>query len=107
MAAKWAVASLSRGQPSLMSNYQTEWEAAFLKEMKTMTRLRGILEKLSNADLEAVLATMANPKLMRKLSSTDFDFHGTALLAALGVPGLIRIAKVVASAEVRSLLLQS
>ena len=107
MAAKWTAASLERNQPSLLLNYQAEWELAFLKEMRTMLRLRGVLEKLSNADLEAVIATVASPKLLRKISTTDFDFHGTAILGALGVPGLLRLARVVASAEVRSLLVES
>ena len=107
IAAKWTTTSLERKQPALLANYQTEWELAFLKEMKTMLRLRGVLEKLSNADLEAVIATAASPKLLQKISATDFDFHGTAIMGALGVPGLLRIAKVVASAEVRSLLVES
>jgi len=106
IAAKWASTSLEKNQPRLLANYQTEWESAFLGEMRTMLRLRGVLEKLSNADLEAMLHTLATPKLMKKLSSTDFDFHGTAILGALGVPGVLRIAKVVASAEVRSLLVE-
>ncbi len=106
MAAKWASASLEKDQPSLLMNYQPEWEAAFLKEMKTMLRLRGVLEKLSNADIEATLAALASPKLAQKLASTDFDFHGSALLGALGVPGMLKIARVVASAEVRSLLVE-
>ena len=107
IAAKWTAASLERNKPSLLENYQAEWELAFLKEMKTMLRLRGVLEKLSNADLDAVIATLASPRLLQKLSSTDFDFHGTAILGALGMPGLFRIARVVASAEVRSLLVES
>jgi len=107
IAAKWTTASLERNEPSLLANYKTEWELAFLKEMKTMLRLRGVLEKLSNADLEAVVATVASPKLLQRISATDFDFHGTAILGALGVPGLLRIARVVASAEVRSLLVES
>jgi hypothetical protein len=41
-----------------------------------------------------------------KLSKSDFDFHASALLGALGITGLLRVAKVVASAEVRSILLQ-
>jgi len=106
IAAKWVSASLEKNQPALLANYQTEWESAFLGEMRTMLRLRGVLEKLSNADLEAMLDTMATPKLVQKLSSTDFDFHGTAILGALGVPGVLRMAKVVASAEVRSLLVE-
>ena len=106
IAARWASASIKNNQPSLLANYQVEWESAFLGEMKTMLRLRGVLAKLSNADLEAMLGTLASPKLLQKLSSTDFDFHGSAILGALGVPGVLRIARVVASAEVRSLLVE-
>jgi len=106
MAAKWTCASLQKEEPDLLANYQPEWESAFLKEIKAMLRLRGVLEKLSNADLEAVIAALATPKLVMKLSQTDFDFHATALLGALGVSGLLRVARVVASAEVRSLLIE-
>lgn len=102
--AKWASAAVKKNDPGSMAGYQREWEGAFLKEMKAMLRLRGVLEKLSNPDLEAVFSALATPKLVMKLSQTDFDFHATALLGALGVPGLLRVARVVASAEVRSLL---
>jgi len=104
MAAKWTRESIEKGRPELLANYQVEWETAFLKEMKTMLRLRGVLEKLSNSDMEALVTALATPKLVLKLSQSDFDFHATALLGALGIPGLLRVAKVVASAEVRSLL---
>jgi geranylgeranyl reductase family protein len=106
IAAKWASISLEKNQPKFLANYQTEWEGAFLGEMRTMLRLRRVLEKLSNADLEAMLGTLSSPNLVQKLSNTDFDFHGTAILGALGIPGVLRIAKVVASAEVRSLLVE-
>jgi digeranylgeranylglycerophospholipid reductase len=105
-AARWACKSLEKQDPGLLANYQLEWEAAFLKEMKAMLRLRGVIEKLSNEDLEAIIET-ATPKLVLKLSQTDFDFHATALFGALGFSGLLRIAKVVASAEVRSLLVSN
>jgi digeranylgeranylglycerophospholipid reductase len=105
VAAKWTWESIQRGEPALMERYQTEWEAAFFKEMRTMVKLRGVFEKMSNADLEAVFSALATPKLILKLSQTDFDFHASALLGALGVPGLLRVAKAVASAEVRSLLM--
>lgn len=106
IAAKWVCAGLAKGDPGLLANYQPEWEAAFLKEMKSMLRLRGILEKLSNSDLEALVASLATPRLVQKLSRSDFDFHATALLGALGVQGVLRLAKIVASAEVRSLLIE-
>lgn len=106
IAAKWACASLEEGQAELLDSYQPEWESSFLKEMKSMLRLRRVLEKLSNADLEALVTALATPRLILKLSQSDFDFHATALLGALGLPGLLRVARVVASAEVRSLLVE-
>ena len=106
-AAKWTCESLGRKDPALLKKYQPEWEASYLKEMKAMLRLRGVLDKLSNDDLDAIVRTLATPKLVRKLAQSDFDFHATALLGALGVPGLLRVAKVVASAEVRSLLIEN
>lgn len=105
-AANWACKSLERNDPELISNYQAEWESSFLKEMKAMLRLRRVIEKMSNDDIEAILST-ATPKLVRRLSQSDFDFHATAFFGALGISGLLRIAKVVASAEVRSLLVSS
>jgi flavin-dependent dehydrogenase len=107
LAAKWTCASLESEKPELIGNYQREWETTFLKEMKSMLRLRGVLEKLSNADMEAVVTALAEPKIIQKLSRTDFDFHATALLGVLGISGLLRVAKVVASAEVRSLLIET
>ncbi|MDE1857642.1 MAG: NAD(P)/FAD-dependent oxidoreductase [Thaumarchaeota archaeon] len=106
IASKWASQSVQKGDPALLDRYQKEWERTFLKEMRTMLRLRGIFEKLSNPDLETVFSAMATPRLIMKLSQTDFDFHASALLGALGMSGLLRVAKVIASAEVRSLLME-
>jgi digeranylgeranylglycerophospholipid reductase len=105
-AAKWACRCLKTGDRDFLSKYQAEWESRFAKEMKNMLRLRGVFEKLSNPDLQAIVEATATPKLVMKLSKSDFDFHASALLGALGIPGLLRVAKVVASAEVRSILLQ-
>lgn len=105
-AARWACESIRRGDPSLLGGYQEEWEAAFLKEMKTMVRLRSAFEGMSSHDLDSVFAAIATPKLVMRLSQTDFDFHASALLGALGVAGLLRVAKVVASSGIRSLLME-
>jgi digeranylgeranylglycerophospholipid reductase len=106
IAAKWTAESLRTGDPGALEGYQKEWSSSFLKEMKTMLRLRGVFEKLSNQDMEAVFSAMATPKVITKLSQTDFDFHASALLGVLGMSGLLRVARVVASAEVRSLLVE-
>ena len=107
MAAHWVSESLRLDDPHLLGNYQRDWEARFLREMKTMLRLRGVFGRLSNPDLDALVATIATPKLALRLSRTDFDFHASALLGVLGIEGLLRLAGVVASAEVRSLLSES
>jgi digeranylgeranylglycerophospholipid reductase len=106
-AARWICGSLGNEDPELVPKYQKEWETIFSKEMKTMLKLRGVLEKLSNPDMEAVFTAIATPRIVSRMSRSDFDYHATALLGALGLQGLLRLAKVVASAEVRSLLVES
>jgi geranylgeranyl reductase family protein len=104
IAASWLSDSILLGDPAKLASYQPDWESRFLKEMKNMLRLRSVFEKLSNADIESVVSVLSSPRLLSKLSRSDFDFHASAFLGALGVPGLLRVARVVASAEAKSLL---
>ena len=104
LAARWASEALERKDTSLLGNYRREWESIFQKEMNAMQRLRGVFEKLSNKDIEALADVLATPRLVSKLSSSDFDFHASALLGALGIQGVLRMARVVGSAEIRSLI---
>jgi len=103
-AAHWATESLNRGEPGLLGNYRRDWDSRFQKEMRSMVRLRGVFEKLTNGDLESLMDIVATPKVALKLSQSDFDFHASALLGALGIQGVLRLARAVTSAEVRSLL---
>ncbi len=107
IAARWVSDSLQLNDRSLVNSYQPDWEERFLKEMKSMLRLRSVIDKMSNKDLDSIVAAVSTPKLVARLSQSDFDFHATALLGALGVTGLLKVAKVVASAEAKSLLLGS
>lgn len=104
-AARWLAESIQSKDPALLDNYQRDWDARYGKEMRNMLRLRGVFEKLSNGEIDSLVSALSTPSMVAKLSETDFDFHGTALLGALGVTGLLKMAKVVASAEARSLLL--
>ena len=103
-ASKWASEALRRKDPSLLSNYQRDWEAQFLKEMRMMLRLRRVFQQLTNQDMEALVKAVATPKVVLALSQSDFDYHASALLGALGLPGLMKVARVVAAAGVKSLL---
>ena len=102
--ARWTSDAIQLRDPSLLANYQPDWEARFLKEMRSMLRLRGVFEKLSNRDLDNLVTVLAAPKLLSKLSQSDFDFHATALLGVLGVGGMLKVARLIASAGARSLL---
>ena len=102
--ARWLSDSIQLGDPAKLGNYQPDWESRYLKEMKSMLRLRGVFGKLSNPDMDSVVSVVSAPKLLAKLSRSDFDFHASALLGALGVRGVLRLARVVASAEAKSLL---
>jgi flavin-dependent dehydrogenase len=103
-AAHWASESLIRRDPKLLENYRRDWDSGFQKEMRSMLRLRGVFEKLTNADLESLMEIVATPKVVLKLSQSDFDFHASALLGALGIQGVLRLARAVTSAEVRAML---
>jgi geranylgeranyl reductase family protein len=103
-AAAWLGESLKSGRPSLLENYQRGWDGAFLKEMRAMSRLRGLFGHMSNSELDEVVRALGTPRLAMKLSQTDFDFHASALLGALGVQGLLRVGRAVAAAGVRSLV---
>ncbi|TLY14633.1 MAG: hypothetical protein E6K84_01975 [Thaumarchaeota archaeon] len=104
IAAKWVAESVHSRDPSRLEGYETEWRETFEKEMKAMTRLRGVFERLSNREVDLLISTLSSPKLLARLGKSDFDFHATAFLSALGVVGLFTLARLVASAEVRQLL---
>ena len=104
IAAKWVAEAVHSHDPSRLEEYEKEWRDAFEKEMKAMVRLRGVFDRLSNREVDLLLSTLSSPTLLARLSRSDFDFHATALLSALGVVGLLTMARLVASAEVRQLL---
>ncbi len=107
MAARWMKESVVQGSPALLANYQRDWEARFSREMRTMQRMRGMFSRLSNPDLDAIVMAVATPRIVMRLSQTDFDFHASALLGVLGLQGFLRVAKVVASSEIRALVGES
>ena len=103
MAARWLSDSIQSADPAKLANYQTDWESHFLKEMRSMLRVRRVFEKLSNSDINSIVSVVSSPRFLSKLSQSDFDFHATALLGVLGISGLLKVARAVASAETRSL----
>jgi hypothetical protein len=63
-----------------------------------------MFEGLSNADLENIVSALSSKRVAEKLASTDFDFHATAFLSALGVKGTLQLAALLFSAEAKQAL---
>ncbi|MGD0638191.1 MAG: NAD(P)/FAD-dependent oxidoreductase [Nitrososphaerales archaeon] len=104
IAARWATESVERTDPSLLLGYQREWLQQFGDEFRTMKRLRQMFERLSNAEIDRIVATLGSKRVSERLAKTDFDFHATAFLAALGAKGTLQLASILLSAEARQAL---
>ena len=104
MAASRVAESIDENDPTVIGNYQRDWEARFGSEFRTMKRLRHVFEGLSNADLESIVSSLSSKRVAERLASTDFDFHATAFLSALGVKGTLQLAGVLFSAEAKQAL---
>ena len=106
IAARWVSECITRADPRLLDNYQLDWDARFGGEFRTMRHLRRVFTDLSNDDMDRIVSILSSKRMSERLASTDFDFHGTALLSALGVQGTLRLAGLLLSAEAREALSQ-
>jgi flavin-dependent dehydrogenase len=104
IAAGWVADSIESADPSLLGNYQRDWSAEFGNEFRVMRRLRHLYEGLSNGDLDKIVSAIGSRKVSKKLATTDFDFHASALLSALGAKGTLQLAGILLSAEARQAL---
>lgn len=104
IAARCVSEAVEREDPRALLDYQREWEALYGTEMLTMKRLRGLFEQLSNRQLDSLVKVLAAPRVAARLSESDFDFHATGLVKALGVRGVLKLARIGVAAEARSLL---
>lgn len=104
IAARWVSDSLNLGDPSVLKRYQTDWEERFGREFRLMARIRKVLEGLTNRELDSMVAQLGSDRVRKKLASSDFDYHASSLLSALGVAGVLRLARIIVSAEARELI---
>ena len=104
IASRWVAESIDRGDPSLLRNYPRDWSAEFGNEFRVMKRLRHLYEGLSNGDIDKIVSTIGSRRVSDRLSDTDFDFHATAFLSALGAKGTVQLAGILLSAEARQAL---
>ncbi len=105
IAARWLAESVKESEPSLLGNYQRDWTAEFGNEFRAMRRLRRLYEALSDSDVDKIVRTIGSKKVSERLSATDFDFHASALLSALGARVAIQLAGILLSAEAKQVLL--
>jgi len=96
--------SIASGDPSLIANYQRDWEQGFGKEFRLMRRLRQLYKHISNEDLDKIVYALSSPSVVARLASSDFDFHASALLSALGPRRTIQLSGVLLSAQAKQTL---
>ena len=84
--------------------YQREWTKEFGDEFRTMKRLRHMYESLSNPDIDRIVSALGSKRVSERLAKTDFDFHATAFISALGAKGTLQLASILLSAEARQAL---
>ena len=104
MSARRIAEAMQEGEPTLLANYQRDWEQRFGKEFRLMSRLRHLYKHLSNEDLDRIVSALSSPSVVARLSSSDFDFHGSALLAALGPRRTLQLSGVLLSAQAKQAL---
>ncbi len=104
IAARWVTESIGSADPSLLLGYQREWTKEFGDEFRTMKRLRHMYESLSNPDIDRIVSALGSKRVSERLAKTDFDFHATAFISALGAKGTLQLASILLSAEARQAL---
>ena len=104
IASRWVAESIEKSDPHLLQNYQKDWSEEFGDEFRVMRRLRHLYEGLSNGDVDKIVSALGSKRVSERLSTTDFDFHATAFLSALGVKGTLQLASILFSAEARQVL---
>jgi geranylgeranyl reductase family protein len=104
IASRWVAEAIGRADPTLLRNYHRDWSAEFGEEFRTMKRLRHLYEGLSNGDVDKLVAALGSRGVAERLSATDFDFHASAFLSALGARGTIQLASILLSSEARQVL---
>lgn len=104
IAARWVSDSINYDDDSMLLNYQSDWLRLYGKEMAMMRRLRRIYESLANKEIDSLSSILSDKAIIRKLSSSDFDFHASSLLSALGLKGLIKLLGLITVTEVKELI---
>jgi len=90
--------SVKSGDPAAVARYEEAWRKIFAGEFKTLLRLRRVLDRLDNDQIDQMFKVVASSGILEKISlESDFDHHSMAILRALGLNNVFKIASIVAS----------
>jgi digeranylgeranylglycerophospholipid reductase len=100
--------SLRNGEKDKIRNYELYWRSMFGSEFEKQMQARKVLSKLDNNSLEKLMSVVVDSGVLEDISEKgDFDMHSISLAKALGLGNVLKIAGIVASSEIRELLLLS
>ncbi|MCL4436912.1 MAG: NAD(P)/FAD-dependent oxidoreductase [Thaumarchaeota archaeon] len=98
LAGRCVAESVKSGDVAEIGRYEEAWRKLFGGEFKTLLRLRRILDRLDNDQIDQMFKAVASSGILEKISlESDFDHHSMAILRSLGLKNVFKIASIVAS----------
>jgi digeranylgeranylglycerophospholipid reductase len=90
--------SIKSGDSARVAKYEEVWRKMFGGEFRTLLRLRRVLDRLDNDQINQMFKAVASSGILDKIAlESDFDHHSMAILRALGLKNVFKIASIVAS----------
>lgn len=104
LAGRAAAAYARTGDPADLAAYEAAWRARFGAEFRRQALARRVLERLDNAAIESLFASVTPEAAARASEGGDFDFHAASVARLLGARAALGAAGAVAASELRRLL---
>ncbi len=96
------VNALKENDLSLLNSYEINWFRKFGDEFEKMLLARKIFERFDNKTIDNIFDSI-DDNIIREISTTDFDFHSSAIIKMLGVNKSLSLIKNIIDNEIRRL----
>jgi len=78
--------SLLLNDSSVLKDYEVEWRRIFGKELKVMSQVRKLYEKLDNEKIERIFKVVKSLNVLERLADkADFDYHSISIFQILAM----------------------
>ena len=102
---RWAAEAALDDNVSALNEYDHDWRVRLEREFQLMALARRFFEEVVNKDFDTLLKVVSERNLLEQISGTvDFDHHSLAFTKLLGVMGVLQMAGLILSNEMKRLL---